>query len=159
VIAILMAVWGGLACSNRDPGPTALIGEHASRIDPGAAKRQFVGEGDWRVLDDWRRDPREGRSPAHILRVWIEPYTDLGHRGGLMLSFFNDQLDSTTFFPSEMTSYLSDLQARRGLKLPKGVEQKIAPGTRVYTGVNLTQQAYVAWEDGALVDQRRTATD
>lgn len=76
-----------------------------------------------------------------------------------MLTFFNDQLDSTTFFPKDMTRYLSDLQTQRSLRLSNAVEQRVAPGTRVYTGVNATGQAYVTWEDGALVDERRRATD
>jgi len=76
-----------------------------------------------------------------------------------MLSFFNEPLDSATFFPKDMTQYLSDLQTQRSLIISRDVEQRVAPGTRVYMGINGTGQAYVTWEDGALVDQRRKTTD
>lgn len=156
---LALVVCGVVACSGGDPGPARLIGDSVSRIDPEAAKRQFGRDGAWRVIDDWRGDPRAGRPSAHILRVWVEPYSDLGRSGALMLVFFNDHLESSTFFPTDMTQYLSDLRVQRGLKLSRGVAQRIAPGTRVYAGKNATGQAYVTWEDGALADQRRRATD
>jgi hypothetical protein len=148
-----------VACVSSDSGPTGLIAGSVSRVNPETAKKEFVQEGTWRVLDDWHSEPREGREPVHILRLLLEPYEDLGNSGTLMLSFFNEKLDSATFFPKDMEQYLSSLRTRRGITLSKGVKHRMAPGTRVFIGVNATGQAYVTWEDGALVDQRRRVTE
>jgi hypothetical protein len=154
ITLLLSACTGG----NVNIRPTALLGGVMSGITPDEARRAFSAEDRWQILDEWSRSGSDGRPAVRILRVWIEPYTDLGVEGALMLSFLNNELASATFFPKDPDEYFLALRRERGLKLAQESVLHPQPGTTVRRGVNATKHTYVVWEDTAAAEVMRRAS-
>jgi hypothetical protein len=88
----------------------------------------------------------------------VDPYSDLGIHGTLMLSFFNDELARMTFYPSEFVPYLNALRDKRMIDLLSRPELHLPPHTVVLSETNpLMGEAYVSWQDEIVVLAERRA--
>jgi hypothetical protein len=102
------------------------------------AGRSFQITGESRLSDDDRRPRRD------VVELEVENFVHLGHTGRLHLSFLNDRLVSTLFFPMQMDQYLSALRSR-------GVSVTETPSIDGYTTrwmhTMFDGRRYVAWAD------------
>lgn len=99
----------------------------------------------WKVSQDSKPSPK-GRPPFNISTITIKNYLHLGFSGDLEISFFNNRLAATTFYPSDVGKYIVAL-ATEGIKFDTNHEAKLSPHTRVRSAVNYKGQKYVDWSD------------
>lgn len=98
---------------------------------------------------------RETDRPAFdMIVVKVSRYEHLGHRGRLLISFFNDRLMSVLFYPSDMSAYLEALRAREDVDLAGRSDFRVGRHARVWRAVDYTGQSYVGWEDMRLASER-----
>lgn len=150
-LVLLQSSW--MACGR--PAHTGLLPGFESHVGVDAARRLVVDENhSWDVVEE-----SLGRGSAlKCVRVRVSPFTDLAVRGELELHFFNDQLESTWFFPSNPTLYRARLASERRLRFDAANELHLPPNTLVWIAEDHRGRAYVAWEDKWLAAQRRRAT-
>lgn len=97
-------------------------------------------------------NPATGSRPSYrICEISINDYEHLGIKGRLSLSFFNNRLMESRFFPSDLHSYLLRLEKENiGLRSRKQV--LIGHFTEVVVGSE-SEGVYVAWRDSRLVEE------
>jgi hypothetical protein len=106
------------------------------------------------IVEDRRPLPSDTRPPFRYLVIAIKHTENLGVSGDAQLTFFNDRLMETWFFPSEMPRYQTALQNERGVAFGSYTEASIAPATRVWIGKRDEGRAYVGWVDKRLQRER-----
>lgn len=91
--------------------------------------------------------------PCFEVVVWKTDFEHLGMEGELWLTFFNDRLYGTMFYPLDFDPYLEQLAAV-GLRLPRWSEPlRVSRNVLVWSGREKGQQPYVAWIDRRLLDE------
>jgi hypothetical protein len=96
-----------------------------------------------------RNDPR----PCFEVLVLKTDFDHLGSRGELLLTFFNDRLYGTTFYPEDFESYLQQL-GESGTDLPRRSEPlELSRNTRIWAAADDSGREYVAWIDQRLFDE------
>lgn len=96
------------------------------------------------------RDPTDRRPPHDILYLTGE-CEHLGHTGLLRLTFYNNGLMATSFWPKDDAGYLDALR-RQGIPAPAtaGIEVKVGGRTRFGYYANPKGRTEFVWEDIAL---------
>lgn len=85
------------------------------------------GKIEFKVVDQgWNKEDK--RPPFHFVTVRFKT-EHLGVSGGAVLTFFNNRLLETKFFPDEVSKYLSQLESKLGREFKK--EAKIPPFTKI----------------------------
>jgi len=111
-----------------------------------------LGSYQWNIERDVERIDRSDTSEK---RKWttirIDDYVELGVKGILILSFENDRLTSTFFYPSDMTQFLKNLAYVRGIELKSAWSQERVDGSIVGWGRNPKLGDSVFWHDASLV--------
>jgi hypothetical protein len=89
----------------------------------------------------------KGRPPFNMHTITIKHYSHLGFSGELNISFFNNRLISTTFYPADVEKYIEAVVKAEGLKFDNNQEAKLPPHTRVRFAVDHKGRKYVDWSD------------
>jgi len=71
----------------------------------------------WVVIEDYSLSVIKRHPPFHIYSVAVEDYKHLNHLGQLGLIFYNKRLAITSFYPSQIKSYIKALEETEGLKI------------------------------------------
>jgi hypothetical protein len=94
-------------------------------------------------------DPR----PCFEISVVRTDFEHLGCPGDLLLTFFEDRLYATTFYPKDFERYLRLLR-ESGIDLPRRSEPlELSRFTRVWAAADDSGREYVAWRDQRLFDE------
>lgn len=93
------------------------------------------------------------RSRYEVQQVTLLSYRHFGQTGKLVVSFFNDRLASTTFYPNDVDRYLSELK-RNGIEF-KTDSADFSAHTVVRVGTDYQGNKYVDWEDKGLAKEMR----
>src|SRR5467141_3464954 len=92
---------------------TTLLGNIQSGLSPDEVRRVLgVAGSNWRIVENSHLPLGDRRPRFDIVRVEIANFSDCKTKGTLALSFFNDRLTSTWFYPSNLASYLECLQSQ-----------------------------------------------
>ncbi len=105
-----------------------------------------LSAGDWQVQQDDRSLNTGGQKPSRLYVISKKPFVQYGDSGELVLTFYNDELVATQFYPSNLDSFREQVQSDDKIDLSSG-ENKIPPSTRVYVGKDNTGRSYVGWID------------
>ncbi len=90
-------------------------------------------------------------NPCFQIVVWETAFNHLGVAGQLWLTFFNDRLYATTFFPADPDRYLQQL-AQSGLRLPRSSEPlELSRDSLAWSDTTDDHRHYVAWIDRRLL--------
>jgi len=100
------------------------------------------------------QSPQGARRPQfNIFTIKLENIEIAGYRGDLALSFFNDRLESTWFYPEDFEGFANSLDLdRSALESRQGVMKK--PFTRMWIYTDFQQKPYIGWEDVRLSQQK-----
>ena len=110
----------------------------------------------WQVVADNHLAPDDPRPPLSMYSVTIQEFSHLDCTGELTVTFMNNRLMSTIFYPNDLKTYLERLVTREGIrfvadqKRPDIREATIAPHTRVWSYRDYQERDYVAWADTRL---------
>lgn len=100
----------------------------------------------WEVSKDSQSSPK-GRPPFNMYTITIKNYSHLGLSGSLIVTFFNNRLLATTFYPSDFGKYIALLSKAEGITFDNNHEVKLPPQTRVRFATDHKGQNYVDWSD------------
>ena len=104
------------------------------------------------VLEDNKILRTSYRPQFNVFTIKIENLSIEGYQGDLRLSFLNDRLQATWFYPEDVKNFLDLLNLdRTALESRQGVMKK--PFTRMWIYKDFQDKTYVGWEDVRLTQQ------
>jgi len=91
--------------------------------------------------------------PYRVYTLRIAPSTHLKQPGALLITFYNNRLLQTAFYPERLDDYVAALKdagigIRFGQELVRGY-------TTIWIGIDFDNQRYVGWADKRLREQQR----
>lgn len=93
------------------------------------------------------RPSLNGRPPFNMHTITVKNYSHLGVTGELNISFFNNRLITTMFYPSEVEKYIETLCKVERIKFDNNREITMSPYTRVRYGSDYKNRKYIEWSD------------
>jgi hypothetical protein len=114
------------------------------------------------ITEDSKLPDGDKRPPFSIYTISLKRYQHLGQSGELRLTFFNNRLMATWFYPEDARQYLHNLE-ENGLLIPvkdfsevqfgKSVKQHVNPFTDVLCSTDYRKKIYVSWTDSRLENE------
>lgn len=104
-----------------------------------------------KTIENGRRSA-EGRPPFKF-RVVAFDYTHLDYRGRLEITFFNDRLMSTKFYPEKADQYIARLKSKLNRKFDTKRQAHLPPFTSLWLGRDVQGRKFILWEDVRLQEQ------
>jgi len=149
---LLCALW---SCdfNKTDPARPQESTQLINEIKSYTTMREFMGAHPQAQVEPGR-DGHPGdrwRSKYEVKEVIITNYSHFGQTGKLVVSFFNDRLMSTIFYPNDMHRYLSELKIN-GIEF-KADSVDLSAHTLVRVGTDYQGNKYVDWEDKGLAKE------
>lgn len=144
ILLSTLALLVSLGCrSEKKLKPSPLAGDlYSGQSLQTVERRLHIHSGDWEVLEDRRPLSSDQRPPFRIYTIARKNLVVNGQSGELRLTFFNDRLMTTSFYPANIEA----MQAAVGVD-PKVGDSQLAPSTRVWVGKDDSGQMYVGWMD------------
>lgn len=105
------------------------------------------------VVEDSSLPAGDRRPPFSIYTLSVAGFRYLDHDGELRMTFFNNRLQETWFYPNDPDAYFSALRSH-GV-VPSEHSQLVMGRTAVWTGTDYRVKSYVAWQDTRLGEQSK----
>jgi hypothetical protein len=130
--------------------PSHLAGELFSGQSLQTAERKMdMMAGNFDIIEDRSPLPSDTRPPFRLLVISKKNATIDGQRGELVLTFFNDRLMTSQFYPADISSARAAVEAGQKISLAGG-DSHIQPSTRIWVGKDETGRSYIGWIDKSL---------
>lgn len=162
-VILIVLVAALCACTKKTGAePSRLYGKLYSGQSLQTVQRELgLKAGDWEVVQDERALSGSGQPPSRLYVISKKNWNGYGQSGELVLTFFNDELISTQFFPADVESARNAVAQEQQIAFDAG-EAKIAPSTRVWVGKDQAGRSYIGWIDKVRqnsIDARTSATN
>jgi len=125
-------------------------------------EENFLAELKFDVIEDSKLPIGDKRPPYNFYIISIPDFAHLDQLGELNLTFFNNRLMSTTFFPNNINNYILELNKSNynfnlnTLNGNSGSQSKmIPPFTEVNFALDYQKKYYVRWSDTRLNDEHQ----
>jgi hypothetical protein len=116
-------------------------------------KSKLPAEAEIKVTEDTSLAKNNSKPPYRIYSLSVAPYVHLEKPGKLVITFYNDRLLQTAFYPEKLDDYVQTLK-RAGTSL--GFAQELVNGyTVIWIGTDFDNKHYVGWADKRLREQQR----
>lgn len=133
---------------------TQLIEPFNSLTSPSQAENILKsGNYAFMVLENSRLNDGDKRPKFNILTWKIEKFEHLGTKGNLTISFFNEKMVSTRFYPSDVSGYIDVLSKKYDLDFKTDTTTSIPPKTGLHYYKDLEDKFYIEWQDEELQEQ------
>lgn len=109
--------------------------------------KTFLACGSFNWVESEDKPSPKGRPPYNIHVITLKNFSDLGFTGELVVTFFNNRLMATTFYPLDAVKYVAAVEENEGVQLNGNKEAKLPPHTRVRVAVDYKKRTYVDWSD------------
>ncbi len=130
--------------------PSKLAGDLFSGQSLQTAERKLdMMGGNFDILVDRTPLPSDSRPPYRLLVISKKNARVAGQAGELVLTFFNDRLMTSQFYPTDMAPARGAVEAGQNVSLADG-EAHIEPSTRVWVGKDESGRSYIGWIDKTL---------
>jgi hypothetical protein len=106
-----------------------------------------------KVIEDASLDKGSTKPPYRTYTISVVPMRHLDHRGRLLLTFFNNRLLHTLFYPENLDGYVKVLR-QSGVAVAPG-QELVSGHTVIWIGADFDNRHYVGWADKRLREQRR----
>jgi hypothetical protein len=106
-----------------------------------------------KVVADTSLAKNNSQPPYKIHSISVSPYEHLKHLGTLQLTFYNDRLMQSAFYPEKFKSYVSAVEPT-GWVLQLGAETGRG-NTVIWQGKDDDQYRFVGWADKRLRQQQQ----
>jgi hypothetical protein len=103
------------------------------------------GSFQWEESED--KPSPKGRPPYNIHVITIKSFSHLGLTGELVVTFFNNRLMATTFYPLDAVKYVAAVEKKVVLRLSENKKAKLLPHTCVRVAEDYNNRVYVDWSD------------
>lgn len=157
LVAVLVSVLG---CGDSDrfdsiEASALLIGDIPSYQSQEAFKASLGTTYSWEMLPDERSSfsGDKYRPPFEVESLLVRNFVHLGHRGSLLVVFFNNRLAKTLFFPSNRDEYLMALSSGIGHDVISSKGFLVRSHVRIWAATDHQGKSYVGWEDERLADE------
>lgn len=110
--------------------------------------------GDWEVLEDRRPLTSDPRPAFRILTISRPGFTKFDASGELVMTFYNDRLMTTLFYPNDLEALRGALARQAGISFSPQGDARIGPTTRVWIGKARDGRSYIGWIDLELERQQ-----
>lgn len=136
--------------SEKDFKPSKLAGELFSGQSLQTAERKLdMMAGNFDIIEDRSPLPSDTRPPYRLLVISKKNARIEGQKGELLLTFFNDRLMTSQFFPGDIAAARAAVEAGQGVSLTSG-DGHLPPSTRVWIGKDEGGRSYIGWIDKTL---------
>jgi hypothetical protein len=105
------------------------------------------------VIEDNSLAKDTSKPPYRMQAISVAPYRHLERPGRLVITFYNDRLLQTAFYPDRLDEYILTLR-HAGINLGYG-QQLVNGNTVIWIGTDFDNKQYVAWADKRLREQQR----
>ncbi len=130
--------------------PSALAaGLYSGQSVESVERKLDMMAGSFDILEDRTPLPSDTRPPYRLLVISKKNARVDGQTGELVLTFFNDRLMTSQFYPAEMAAARAAVEAEQRLSLAGG-DAHIQPSTRVWVGKDENGRSYIGWIDKTL---------
>jgi len=116
-------------------------------------KSKLPAEAEIKVVEETSLAKDSSKPPYRIYAISVSPYTHLKKPGKLALTFYNDRLLQTAFYPEKLDDYVQALR-RAGMGLTFG-QELVNGNTVTWIGTDFDNEHYVGWADKRLREQQR----
>jgi hypothetical protein len=97
---------------------------------------------------------KDASKPSYrIYTLRIAPYTHLDQSGALFITFYNNRLLQTAFYPEKLDEYVAALK-KSGTGVRFG-QELVRGHTTIWIGTDFDNKHYVGWADKRLREQQR----
>ena len=103
--------------------------------------------GDWDVLEDRRPLTSDQRPEFRILTISRQSFTRFGTTGELVMTFYNDRLMTTLFYPVDLGVLRLALAREADISFSAQGDTRIEPATRIWIGKARDGRSYIGWID------------
>ena len=134
--------------------PSSLIDEYTSYQSIKSVRKALIDSGySWQIFEDSKLPDNDRRPPFNIFTILVKNYKSIDHSGELRLTFFNNRLMSTWFYPVDLNGYLLSLKSKKNIDLSGSDEVKFSTFTSVWKHEDFENRMYVGWVDTRLRDE------
>lgn len=173
VVALIVLVAVATGCGDKHDytqvvdEPAPLITGFQSYSRSASVRMSMRGKYGWNIIRAENLPANDKRPPFGTLSVSVEGFSHLGESGELQISFFNDRLEGTWFYPDDATAYLEKLNASgiavgdtdsllvsEASETPKMRTVPAPPHGLVVIATDYRGKLYVAWVDKRLQAER-----
>lgn len=102
----------------------------------------------WNESED--KPSPKGRPPYNVHVITLNNYAHLGVSGELVITFFNNRLAATTFYPLDVEKYVAAVTNKELVQLKLNKEVTLPPYTRLRFAIDYKKRTYVDWSDSRL---------
>tara|TARA_B110001454_G_scaffold219057_1_gene249573 strand:+ start:10309 stop:10866 length:558 start_codon:yes stop_codon:yes gene_type:complete len=133
---------------------TELVDPFSSLMNPAQAQ-DILKNANYsvEVIEDSKLENGDTRPAFSILSWKIKNYEHLGIKGTLTITFFNQQMASTRFYPNDHLAYADLFSKKVGLELKEGTTSNVPPKTNLQYKKDLDGNFYFEWQDKDLQNQ------
>lgn len=155
---ILILVFLATACGSEsftevEKNRAALLPGFESYASREEVTAKLPSEAEKKVVEAKSLTKDDGTPPYRTYTISVSPFTHLDHPGKLLITFYNDRLLQTAFYPEKLNDYLNALRASG---VPLQFAQELVNGnTVIWIGVDFDKKDYVGWADKRLREQQR----
>ena len=136
--------------SEKDFKPSKLAAGLFSGQSLQTAERKLdMMAGNFDIIEDRTPLPSDTRPPYRLLVISKKNARIEGQAGELVLTFFNDRLMTSQFYPSDLAVARAGVEAGQQISLADG-DSHILPSTRVWVGKDEGGRSYIGWIDKTL---------
>jgi hypothetical protein len=114
-----------------------------------AERKLDMMAGNFDIMEDRTPLPSDGRPPYRLLVISKKNIRVDGQMGELVLTFFNDRLMTSQFYPVDLAAERTAVEAGQQISLGSG-DSHIQPSTRVWVGKDESGRSYIGWIDKSL---------
>lgn len=153
IFAFAIAACGSESFTEIEKDRAKLIGELESYAARDEVMAKLPRDVEAKVTEDTSRHKQGSQPPYQVYAVKLTSYEHLKHSGSLLITFFNNRLMQTAFYPDKLDSYVAALRAN-GVAVKTGSEYK-SGHTMIWIGSDFDNKSYVGWADDRLRSQQR----
>ena len=153
LMLVLIASCGSESFTEVESARAPLISGFESYATRAEVMAKIPRELEIKIVDDTSLAKNNSQPLYKLYTISLSPCEHLKHRGKLQLTFYNNRLEQSLFYPEKLESYV-EVFDQSGLQL--GLGRELARGnTVIWEGTDAYQKQYVGWADKRLRDQQR----
>ncbi len=146
--ALLVTLCSSGGCQDKNPRDTVLGMGFNSGISVSEVSRDpRISSLEFKVLEEKIIDENSQRPKFEFTKLRISGIKDGVHEGNLELSFFNNRLFKTDFYPSNYDAYIARLKKSEFPIIKCCDDRKQLGNLEVRISKNYLGIPYVSWED------------
>lgn len=109
--------------------------------------------GSWDVIESSSLNAQDVRPEYEYIRIETDIFSDAGHHGKTLLSFYNGRLMSVWFYADDWESYKKYLEEKKNIPINDNTWNIISGNLHSWIATDHTGKYYIAWEDITLSDE------